>query len=431
MSRINQNPLIILSMILFSALIVSSCQIFSGSTVKNPSIELWADDTSLEPGECTTIHWDAGPGTVYINGTEQDASDSIEECLWETQTYLLQLEESPDNLIGEDELTIYVNQEPDSSFEDSSDIEDPELFFWADDLHLETGECTIVHWETSGGTAYLNGHQQAPEDSKEVCPKNDTEYTLDLDDPQGDPVASETITISVEQQDATQPTQEQSQSKQDPSPTQKQTQPKQDPQLSFDFSPKSGPPGTEVTILLSEPADVLVLYQEQPLPKKVADGGKKLIVNIPSDAQTGYFKLQGDGHNVRADNPFEVTLLVSMSITTDLGITDLYPDSMPVGNVYIRISNFGPSALSNESIKYSCSVTGDPLPGTTTDFSIPATKKNAVVSLIPGETKAYNTGIGINTDTHSNKISCKLLDNSSIYEDPNPANDSYQETIPK
>jgi len=287
-----------------------------------------------------------------------------------------------------------------------------------------------VHWETSGGTAYLNGHQQSPQDSKEVCPKNDTEYTLDLDDPQGDPVASESITISVEQKDATQPTQEQSQSKQDPSPTQKQTQPKQDPQLSFDFSPKSGPPGTEVTILLSEPADVLVLYQEQPLPKKVADGGKKLIVNIPSNAQTGYFKLQGDGNNVRADNPFEVTLLVSMTITTDLGITDLYPESMPVGNVYIRFSNFGPSALSNKSIQYSCSVTGDPLPGTTTDFTIPSTKKNAVVSLKPGETKAYDTGIGINTDTHSNKIFCKLLDNSSIYEDPNPANDSYRETIP-
>jgi len=129
MPKKNQYPGIILSMILFSALIVSSCQICSGSTEEKPSIELWADDTSLETGECTTIHWDAGPGTVYINGTEQDASDSIEECLWDTKTYLLQLEDSPDNLIGEDELTIYVDQEPDSSFEDSSDIEDPELFF--------------------------------------------------------------------------------------------------------------------------------------------------------------------------------------------------------------------------------------------------------------------------------------------------------------
>lgn len=353
----------------------------------------------------------------YINGREQDSSDSSEECLWDTRTYRLELENLPNNVVGEDELTIYVHQESAGSSENSSDAKDAELASWADDLHLDAGECTNLHWETSGGTAYLNGDQQSPQDSKEVCPGNTTEYTLDLDDPQGDPVQSKSITINVSQPAASQPTQEQTQSNQDPA-------------LSFDFSPKSGPPGTEVTLLLSEPANVKVLFQEQPLPKKVADGGKKLIVTSPSGAQTGYFKLQGDGHNVRANKPFEVTLLASKSITTDLGITDLYPESMPVGNVYIRFSNFGPSALSNASIQFSCSISGDPLSGTTTDFTIPYTNKKVVVSLKPGETHAYDTGIGINTDTHSNKISCKLSDNSSIFQDPNPANDSYKETIP-
>jgi hypothetical protein len=78
------------------------------------------------------------------------------------------------------------------------------------------------------------------------------------------------------------------------------------PPLSFTFSPKSGPGGTEVQLYLSAPLQVEVFYNGRLLPKKVSPDGKTLTVTIPAGAASGYFALRWDGQSVKTSEQFIV-----------------------------------------------------------------------------------------------------------------------------
>jgi hypothetical protein len=73
------------------------------------------------------------------------------------------------------------------------------------------------------------------------------------------------------------------------------------PALEYTFHPKVGRRGSEVTLILTPPRPrVTVFYNGRPLPKKVFEGGKRLVVTIPGDARSGYFELQLGGERFRA-----------------------------------------------------------------------------------------------------------------------------------
>jgi hypothetical protein len=110
----------------------------------------------------------------------------------------------------------------------------------------------------------------------------------------------------------------------------------------------------------------------------------------------------------------------------DLAVTDLYPDALPQGKVYARITNNGPGSLSNTGVQLSCSAE-------LTEISNFAKTTNAItpfstaMSLTPGQTEAVDTHLTVDTSVYWYKITCTV---SSSTADPNAGNDSYSETIP-
>jgi len=49
-----------------------------------------------------------------------------------------------------------------------------------------------------------------------------------------------------------------------------------------------------------------VFFDGRPLPKKVMQGGRQLVVTIPGDARSGYFELEHRGERYRAKQIFRV-----------------------------------------------------------------------------------------------------------------------------
>ena len=114
-------------------------------------------------------------------------------------------------------------------------------------------------------------------------------------------------------------------------------------------------------------------------------------------------------------------------ISADLVPTDIFADSLPTGTAFVRITNNGPDRLEGASVGLSCVakvhtyVPGDP----TTNVGAHST---VTVTLAPGETGVYNTGIGIvDSTTWWLDMTCTV--NLPLF-DTVVGNNSYQETIP-
>ena len=79
------------------------------------------------------------------------------------------------------------------------------------------------------------------------------------------------------------------------------------PDLEFTFSPASGRRGSEVTLTLKPPTvGVRVLFDGRPLSTNELQGGKLVVVTIPSDARTGHFEVEHNGQVYKAKLPFKV-----------------------------------------------------------------------------------------------------------------------------
>lgn len=80
------------------------------------------------------------------------------------------------------------------------------------------------------------------------------------------------------------------------------------PELEFTFAPTAGRRGSEVTLFLSPPTQVVMVYFDgRPLPKKVLEAGRRLVITVPSDARSGYFEIEHRGQRYRAKQIFRVT----------------------------------------------------------------------------------------------------------------------------
>jgi len=113
-------------------------------------------------------------------------------------------------------------------------------------------------------------------------------------------------------------------------------------------------------------------------------------------------------------------------IQTDLAVTDIFPDNLPQGDVYCRITNHGPDALQNAAFYLNICQTlhtytlGDPTITISSSHLITAT-------LQPGETGEFYTIYNVDTSKYWYEFTCEV--NLPLL-DPVSSNNSYSETIP-
>lgn len=113
----------------------------------------------------------------------------------------------------------------------------------------------------------------------------------------------------------------------------------------------------------------------------------------------------------------------------DLAITDLFPDKLPKGQVFVRVTNNGPPSVTNLSIYFACEYEArDPIEGTITDAASNL-QSNVTVSLNAGQTGVFATPISVDTTGQFYDVTCTLGDTSLWYGD-NPLNNTYSERIP-
>lgn len=68
--------------------------------------------------------------------------------------------------------------------------------FWADSLHLNKGDCTLLHWKVDYVTSVrLNGEPVAQESARRVCPEQTTTYLLQVEAPAGN--AEQSLIVEV------------------------------------------------------------------------------------------------------------------------------------------------------------------------------------------------------------------------------------------
>jgi hypothetical protein len=117
---------------------------------------------------------------------------------------------------------------------------------------------------------------------------------------------------------------------------------------------------------------------------------------------------------------------VSTPNKTDLGVTDVYPDVLPQGTVWVRIMNFGPESLQNTTIKVTCKseihawATGNVVGNDSKTFDMTFINTN------PGQQNTFITGLQLDTSQYWYNITCSI----SPSFDSNSSNNSYSEPIP-
>jgi hypothetical protein len=113
-------------------------------------------------------------------------------------------------------------------------------------------------------------------------------------------------------------------------------------------------------------------------------------------------------------------------ISADLAVTDLFADSLPAGSVYCRITNNGPDAIQNALVGLqTIAIVHTYNPGDPTVSA--ASYRAETVTLQPGQTGQFETGIGL---TDSTKWWCEFTCQVTWMFDPDHSNDSYSERIP-
>jgi hypothetical protein len=116
------------------------------------------------------------------------------------------------------------------------------------------------------------------------------------------------------------------------------------------------------------------------------------------------------------------------SFSTDLAVTDLYPDKLKNGTVYGRITNRGPGTCKNVQIQFSCSWAKTAYGATFGLNEAIGPKKITITSLSPGQTASFNTGIVVDITQFWYDMTCSI---QVPFNDPDTANNTYKEKLAK
>ncbi len=111
---------------------------------------------------------------------------------------------------------------------------------------------------------------------------------------------------------------------------------------------------------------------------------------------------------------------------TDLAVTDIYPDNLPHGKFFARITNHGPDTLNNFKIDFHCLGTGVSWGGAEFGVEHIDNSKSVNINLAPGQTESYDTGLKLDANLYQYEMICEVM----IKSDPDESNNVYMETIP-
>ncbi len=127
----------------------------------------WADRYIIAPGECTTLHWNVeNVISVYLDEKAVTGDETRQVCPTATTTYTL----SVTSTSGQQSYHLPVSVQEEG---------EPAVVFYADTSTIVTGQCTLLHWETSDVSAvYLNDAGVAGVAVQQVCPEATTTYQL-------------------------------------------------------------------------------------------------------------------------------------------------------------------------------------------------------------------------------------------------------------
>jgi hypothetical protein len=123
-------------------------------------------------------------------------------------------------------------------------------------------------------------------------------------------------------------------------------------------------------------------------------------------------------------DPGDNKFIQILTAWADLAVTDIFPQSLPTGEVYTRITNNGPDSLVNAPLHFFCSYTATNTMGQTSTKVNPL--NTTTVTLKPGETKEFDALISVDTSCTKYDVKCEV----DVYYDHKPDDDTYEETIP-
>ncbi len=390
---------------------------------------------------------------MLLNGQEVERVAQMEECPGETTSFVLELDLG--DSMDRRELLVTVGEgEPDFADEppppEEEIPEEPpgrkpeempggapfEIFLHSERTEIHAGECTVLVWgievpDEIEVHTFLNGEPVNRFGEREVCPPETTVYMLEAG--AGDFADGRELVIEVfpREPEPGEPPPPEPTPVEPPTPAPQPAQPTQPVVIDFWVDNNNIKSGDCTTLRWHvEHANAVHLDGAG----VVGDGTKKICPTT-----TSVYVLHV-AHDAGA-NEKKVTVQVAGSptptspspppggsswgiVTADLAVTDLYPDSQPMGTLFARITNHGPDNVSGASVQLNCVVERTKsVGGGKTSFPSLYTH---IVTLKPGETKAFTTAIPIDTNTYWYTIRCTPY---AQFKDPN-TNDSYTERIP-
>ncbi len=159
-----------------------------------PTNGFWADRTSINKGECTTLRWSFSDiKAIYINlGSGEQATvgtGSEQVCPTGTTTYYIRIVKQDDS---SQTFSVTVNVVGGNGSSSN---------FYADQTNLKAGQCTTLHWNFSDIKAiYIDfGYGEegvGGQSSRQVCPSISTTYKARVIN-QDDSTSNYSVTINV------------------------------------------------------------------------------------------------------------------------------------------------------------------------------------------------------------------------------------------
>jgi hypothetical protein len=446
------------------------------------SITFTADRTDLRPGECATLQWSVEGGYgVFLNGEPVQHAGERRVCPEETNLYTLEVDTG--ETMEWSEVVIMVEgeeqppeeppppgeeppppgeeppppgeeppppgeeppppgEEPPPPEEHPPEEQPPEgegiefinLVVEPDVIPL--GGCAMLFWEVVPPGEWLillNGQEVPHAGEREVCPGDITTYELLVEAPGGPQVR--TVTLHVEgEPEPGQPPEPTPAPPAGPTPTPAPPAgPTPTPGVVIDFwvDNNSIAAGT-CTTLRWHVANANAVHLDGA--GVVGDGSKQIC---PSSTTVYVLHV---AHDAGATEK-KVTVKVSgssstptptpggtPSFSTDLALTDLYPDKLKNGTVYGRITNRGPGTCKNVQIQFSCSWIRMAYGATLGLNQAIGPQKITITSLSPGQTASFNTGISVDITQFWYDMTCQI---HMGFNDPDPGNNGYKEKLAK
>ena len=145
-------------------------------TPQIPLLELRADATSLQAGECTFLHWNVSvsqPQSIDLNGQPVPPQGEMQICPCQTMTYDLIV------FAGDKYARTVTIQVSGSCAIPTTPAPPNALNFWTDASTVQAGSCTFLHWDSVNAIkVYLDGQEVSAAGQKRVCPCAAATYNL-------------------------------------------------------------------------------------------------------------------------------------------------------------------------------------------------------------------------------------------------------------